>query len=250
MFRRGTATTRNTAPRKYSEEIYKEQIRELCTQYGNLFEIWFDGANGGSGYYGGKGGSRSIDRSTYYDWPDKWAMVNSLQPGIIIYSDIGPGVRWCGNESGRSPDPCRATITYGPKESPGNLDESKLGPGMLGGKMWVPAEIDVSIRGGWFFHPDQNPRSPENLMQRYMNSVGHGGTFNLNCPPDKRGLIHENDAESLRQFGEHLRQTFAVNLAADAGAEATSVRGGDDADYGPANSSTPTAGAHGFRMTA
>ncbi len=221
---------------KYVTDVYRKQIEELCTQYGNLFEIWFDGANGGTGYYRGKVGSeeftgelqnRSIDRTTYYGWPETNALALSLQPNIIIFSDVGPGVRWVGNEKGMAPDPSRATITFKPNESPGNLDESKLGPGTLHGTSWVQAEVDVSIRPGWFFHADQHPRSPENLMQIYLNSVGHGSTLNLNVPPDRRGLIHENDAASLKQLGDHLRHTFAINLAHDAHLTASNVRGND-----------------------
>jgi alpha-L-fucosidase len=221
---------------------YREQIHELTTGYGKLFEIWFDGANGGSGYYKGKVGpveskdvntGRSVDRKTYYGWTKTWEMVRKNQPDIIIFSDVGPGVRWVGNERGFSPDPCRATIDYAPGDSIGSIaSEHMLGTGTLHGKQWVQAEVDVSIRGGWFFHADQNPRPPENLMEIYLNSVGHGATLNLNCPPDPRGLIHENDVESLRQLGDHLRQTFAVNLAQGAGLKPSQVRANDH-QYGP-----------------
>jgi alpha-L-fucosidase len=217
---------------KYVTDVYHEQIRELTTQYGKIFEIWFDGANGGSGHYGGKGGSRTIDKTTYYDFPKAWAMACRNQPGIMIFSDVGPGMRWCGNESGWAPDTCWSTITFAPTDSPGNIDEHKLGAGHRDGKQWVQSEVDVSIRGGWFFHENQNPRSPENLMQIYLNSVGHGATLNLNCPPDKRGLLHENDVESLKQFGEHLRATFAKNLAEGAMPAASNIRG-NDPFYGP-----------------
>lgn len=221
--------------------VYRKQIEELTTKYGNLFEIWFDGANGGSGYYQGKVGpvesrdvnhGRGVDRSKYYGWPETWAMVKKNQPGIIVFSDVGPDYRWVGNEGGWSPDPCRATMDYEAGAAPGHLNSRFLGSGVLGGKVWVPAEVDVSIRGGWFFHASQGPRSPENLMQMYMNSVGHGATFNLNCPPDRRGRLHENDVESLRQLGEHLRLTFAENLADKAQVSASNVRG-NDPFYGP-----------------
>ena len=219
----------------YVTDVYRKQLRELATNYGPIFEFWFDGANGGSGYYGGKGGSRSIDRSKYYEWPINWQMLRELQPNAVIFSDVGPDFRWCGNEHGASADPCRATITYDPGAAPGHLNSSKLGCGMLGGKVWCPAEVDVSIRPGWYWHASQNGRvrSPENLMHIYMNSVGHGATFNLNCPPDRRGLLHENDVASLKTFGDHLRRTFAVNLAAGAKVQASNVRGGDDRHYGP-----------------
>lgn len=221
--------------------VYRKQIEELTTNYGKLFEIWFDGANGGSGYYKGKVGpvesqdvnsGRSVDRSSYYGWPETWAAVRKAQPEIIIFSDVGPGVRWVGNERGFAPDPCRATITYEPGAAPGHLNESNLGPGVLGGKVWCPAEVDVSIRGGWFFHPNQAPRTPENLMKIYMESIGRGATFNLNVPPDTRGRVHENDTESLRQFGQHLKQTFAINLAKGASCNASNIRG-NDPFYGP-----------------
>ena len=216
----------------YVTEVYHEQIRELTTQYGQLFEAWFDGANGGSGYYGGKGGTRTIDRLTYYNWPLAWAMVLKNQPAAMIFSDVGPGVRWCGNEQGHAGDPCRATITLDPGDSVGNIDAGKLGTGQRGGNRWIQAEVDVSIRPGWFFHADQSPRTPTNLMQIYLDSVGHGATLNLNVPPDRRGLLHENDVASLAQLGAHLRQTFATNLASNATAKASNTRGNDPA-YGP-----------------
>ena len=221
---------------------YRNQMRELLTNYGPIFEVWLDGANGGTGYYKGKVGpveskdvheNRGIDRSKYYDWGPTWRMIHELQPGANIFSDVGPDCRWVGNEGGWSPDPCRATIDYAADESPGCVNNSKLGPGSKGGKVWCPAEVDVSIRGGWFFHAYQQPRVPENLMQIYLASVGHGATLNLNCPPDRRGLLHENDVASLRQFGDHLRETFAANLAEGAKLAASNVRGGDAEHYGP-----------------
>jgi alpha-L-fucosidase len=222
---------------------YHKQIEELTTKYGPLFEIWFDGANGGTGYYQGKVGpveakdvnkARHIDAATYYGWPEIEKGLAKTQPNIIVYSDVGPGVRWVGNENGHAPDPCRATITYRPGDAWGRVRTEILGPGTLHGELWRQAETDVSIRPGWFWHESQNGRvrSPENLMDLYMASVGHGSTFNLNVPPDRRGQVHENDAESLRQFGEHLRQTFSVNLAAGAICTASNVRG-NDPFYGP-----------------
>ncbi len=228
---------------EYVTNVYHRQIEELTTHYGSLFEIWFDGANGGTGYYKGKVGAveakdvnerRHIDAATYYGWPDIEARLKETQPGIIVYSDVGPGVRWVGNESGWAPDPCRATITYDKSDAWGRISTAKLGPGTLHGTTWAQAETDVSIRPGWFWHASQNSkvRSPENLMQIYLNSIGHGSTFNLNCPPDRRGRLHENDVESLRQLGEHLQKTFADNLAQGARCKASNVRGGSS-KYGP-----------------
>jgi alpha-L-fucosidase len=218
---------------------FQNQLRELLTNYGPIFEVWFDGANGGTGYYKGKVGPveskdvnerRNIDASKYYEWPTTWQLVRELQPGANMFG--GPDCRWVGNERGWAPDPCRATI-----EMRGQLfdfDGDKLGPGTQGGNVWCPAEVDVSIRPGWFWHASENSRvrSPENLMQIYVDSVGHGAMLNLNVPPDRRGILHENDVESLRQFGKHLRATFGENLAAGAKPEA-GIRGGDARNYGP-----------------
>lgn len=223
---------------------YRNQLRELLTGYGPIFEVWFDGANGGTGYYKGTVGPvesqdvnerRNIDAATYYQWPATWQLIRKLQPNANIFSDAGPDCRWVGNEDGWSPDPCRATIDYVPNEAPGHIIDgnNKLGPGILGGKTWCPAEVDVSIRPGWFWDASENGkvRSPENLMQIYLNSVGHSATLILNVPPDRRGILYENDVESLRQFGEHLRATFATNLADGAKPYASNIRGGDTREY-------------------
>jgi len=215
-----------------------------------VFEVWMDGANGGTGYYRGKVGpvefkgsleNRGIDPKTYYDWPHTWALMRQYQPEAILFSDAGPDSRWCGNESGFSPDPCWQTYTPRIRDGkgepmPGITAYQEGGHGHRDGKFWMPSEVDVSIRPGWFWHAAQNNqvRSPENLMKIYMQSVGLGTTFNLNCPPDNRGMLHDNDVDSLKQFGEHLSATFARNLAAGAKAQASNVRGGDIAAYGPA----------------
>ena len=228
--------------------VYREQMKELLTQYGPVFEVWMDGANGGTGYYRGKVGpeefkgaleNRQIDRKVYYDWQNTWALMRKYQPGAVLFSDVGPDLRWCGNESGYALDPCWQTFTPHSRDGKG---EPMIGftvyqeaeHGHRDGKLWMPAEVDVSIRPGWFWHEHENGRvrSPANLMQIYMQSIGRGATFNLNCPPDRRGLLHENDVESLRQFGEHLRATFGKNLADGAKLTASNVRGGD-AKYGP-----------------
>jgi alpha-L-fucosidase len=224
--------------------VYRDQLRELLTNYGPVFEIWMDGANGGTGYYRGKVGpeefkgaleDRRIDKATYYDWPNTWALMKQLQPQAVLFSDVGPDMRWCGNEGGHSPDTVWATITYEAGHTPGT-NIPHLSTGTRNGKQWVMSEVDVSIRPGWFWHASQNGqvRSPENLMNIYMNSVGHGCTFLLNAPPDRRGLLHENDVASLKQFGEHLRQTFATNLAAEATLTASNIRG-KDLRYSPTN---------------
>lgn len=220
-------------------QVYREQLRELLTHYGTIFEIWMDGANGGTGYYRGKVGptefkgpleERKIDKTSYYNWPETWAYMLKLQPNAILFSDRGPGVRWCGNEGGHAPEDVWATITYDPQHLPGT-HIPHLGSGTRNGNQWVMSEVDVSIRPGWFWHAHENNkvRSPENLMQIYLNSVGRNSTFLLNAPPDRRGLLHENDVASLQQFGAHLRHTFATNLAQQASLKPSNTRGNDPA---------------------
>jgi alpha-L-fucosidase len=213
-------------------EAFREQWRELMTQYGELFMLWLDGANGGTGYYGGARERRNIDRQTYYGWPDVFAMMQKMQPSAVIFSDIGPGVRWVGNEKGIANDPCWATMEYplvdGKAAVPGlHFPPNLLNSGIRGGSQWVPAEADVSIRPGWFYHPEQNGRvrSPQNLADLYFKSIGRGASLNLGLPPMPAGQLHSNDVESLAEFGRWQRETFAVNLAADAKVSAE-YRGG------------------------
>src|SRR5215831_11366030 len=130
---------------------FRQQLRELLTQYGPIFEVFFDGANGGSGYYGGARETRQIDRETYYDWPAVWELVRKLQPDACLFSDAGPDVRWVGNERGLAGETCWATLN---KQDfvPGRADVRRLNRGDRSGAFWVPAEADVSIRPGWFYH--------------------------------------------------------------------------------------------------
>lgn len=212
-------------------EYFRNQLRELLTGNGPIFEVWFDGANGGTGYYGGAREERKIDASTYYDWPNTWSIVRELQPGAVLFSDVGPDIRWVGNESGFAGDPCWATYTPrgrdGKEPAPG-LTEYKEGVnGHADGKLWLPAEVDVSIRPGWFYHEkeDGKVRTPENLVDIYYESVGRGASLLLNIPPDKRGLLHENDVASLQGMRMILDATFSTNLAEGATITATNVRG-------------------------
>jgi alpha-L-fucosidase len=210
-------------------KIYRDQLRELLTNYGDIFEVWHDGANGGDGYYGGAREKRLIDRRTYYDWPTTWKMVQQLQPHAVIFSDVGPDIRWVGNEKGFADTTNWAT--YEPVGE--NNDQAAPGYVKAGGREgqtghrgrghWLPAECDVSIRPGWFFHASENDRvkSPSELLALYYNSVGRGCNLLLNIPPDTRGQLHDNDVASLKRFGELLRQTFETNLAAAPAAKVT-----------------------------
>ncbi len=211
---------------------YRNQLRELLTNYGTIFEVWFDGANGGDGYYGGARETRTVDKKTYYDWVNTWAMVHELQPGAVIFSDVGPGVRWVGNESGIAGDPCWATMA--PTGTVGEVDTALNNSGVRDGTHWLPAEADVSIRPGWFYHAseDDKVKTPEQLADLYYASVGRGASLLLNLPPDRRGLVHENDAASLVVFHALLAATFARDLTEGAFVTASNTRGGE-ATFGP-----------------
>jgi alpha-L-fucosidase len=199
--------------------LYREQLRELLTRYGPIFEVWHDGANGGDGFYGGARERRTIDKRTYYDWPGTWDLVRKLQPGAVIFSDIGPDVRWVGNEKGIAAEDCWATITpvgeKGGEPAVGDVRTKDNQTGHRDGQRWLPAECDVSIRPGWFWHEKENSRvkTPDQLLDLYFKSVGRNASFLLNVPPDRRGLLHEADVKSLAGFGDTLKQTFARNLA-------------------------------------
>jgi alpha-L-fucosidase len=221
-------------------KIYRQQLTELLTGYGPIFEVWHDGANGGDGYYGGAREKRSIDRNTYYDWPRTWEMIRAMQPDACIFSDVGPDIRWVGNERGIAGDPCWCAYDpvgeNGSAASPGNVRAKESATGTRNGKQWMPAECDVSIRPGWFWHEAENSRvkTPRQLIGLYHQSAGRGANFLLNVPPNSQGLVAAEDAASLKGLGDYLRGTFAQNLAAKAKTDATHVRG-DDKRYGPAN---------------
>jgi alpha-L-fucosidase len=205
---------------------YRDQLRELLTHYGDIFTVWFDGANGGRGYYGGARETRHIDASTYYDWPDTRRMVRELMPMAVMFSDAGPDFRWVGNENGVAGDPCWATLNSAGRYPGGSA--AGLNSGERPGTDWIPAECDVSIRPGWFYHAKEDSRvkTPAQLVDLYYKSVGRGACLNLNIPPDRRGQINENDVRALREFRRILDATFARNLAHGARLAASNVRGG------------------------
>ena len=209
-------------------DYYRSQLRELLSNYGPVFEIWFDGANGGDGYYGGARERRNIDRRTYYDWKNTRALVRELMPSAMMFSDGGPDVRWVGNERGVAGDPCWATLNAA-DFYPGEADEKRLNSGDRPGTDWIPAECDVSIRPGWFYHAseDAQVKTPDQLIDLYFESIGRGASFLLNLPPDRRGRIADPDVQSLHEFHRRLDAIFANNLAAKATATASNTRGGD-----------------------
>ena len=224
---------RNSALYSKPEYItyYRNQLKELLTNYGKIFEVWLDGANGGVGYYGGTNEIRKIDRNKYYDWKNTWAIVRKLQPNASIFSDIGPDVRWCGNESGYVKDSCWATYTaLGPNDDKPGIGYTKsiVGEtGTINGNAWIPAEVDVSIRPGWFYHAkeDSKVRSLKSLKEIYFKSVGNGACWNLNLPPDRTGQINANDIKALDEFQDYLTKSFTKNQLRNAKVTASQTRG-------------------------
>jgi alpha-L-fucosidase len=212
---------------------YRKQLYELLSQYGPIFEVWHDGANGGSGYYGGAKETRMIDRRTYYGWPETWSMVRGMQGGANIFSDVGPDLRWVGNEEGVAAETCWATFTPvgedGGAPAPGTINTATSPTGTRFGRFWVPAECDVSIRPGWFWHEAENSKvkTPAQLVDLYYKSVGRGAFFLLNVPPNNHGLIEPEDAAAIKAYHDIIVKTFAVNFAKGAKITASNVRGGD-----------------------
>lgn len=203
---------------------YEAQLEELLTHYGPLFMVWFDGANGGSGYYGGARETRRINHKSYYNFPRLWDRVRQLQPDAVLFSDAGPDVRWVGNEQGQAPDTCWARIN--PEGIyVGEADTKRLGSGDADGTVWRAAEADVSIRKGWFWHANEQPKSLDQLLDIYFNSVGRGTCLNLNIPPDRRGLIPEEDVARLKEMRQVLDLTFKDDLARGKRVSASNMRG-------------------------
>lgn len=187
-------------------DVYAQTLVELLVNYGDLFEIWWDGANGE-----GKNGKKQE-----YDFHRFELLVKRYQPKAVIFSDIGPGCRWAGNEQGTVNETnwCMLDTAGFGRGATGPAPEV-LQTGQENGKLWIPAECDVSIRPGWFYHQkeDSKVKSPDELFDIYLKSVGRGGNLILNVPPDRRGKIADQDSISLVAFGQKLKSAFDQNLA-------------------------------------
>lgn len=205
----------------------RNQLTELLTNYGDIFEVWFDGANGGTGYYGGANEERRVDKKSYYGWESTYTLVKDLQPDAVIFGDAGPDVRWVGNEDGYAypttwSNLMRDSIYAGMPEY-----GTKYASGQENGTHWVPAEADVSIRPGWYYHAyeDHKVKTLSELMDIYYKSVGRNSSLLLNFPVDQRGLIHENDVAALRKMAAKIKEDFAKDLLAGKIAKASSSLG-------------------------
>ena len=203
------------------------QLHDLLTNYGDVFEVWFDGANGGDGYYGGARDSRTIDRKNYYNYPHIFAMLDSIQPNAVVFGDGGPGCRWVGNEKGFAGETNWSFLRKG-EVYPGYPKYPELQYGHADGNQWTPAECDVSIRPGWFYHPEEDDKvkSPEQLTDLYYRSVGHNATLLLNFPVDRDGLINPIDSANAVNFHKIIERELGNNLLFGMTPKVTNERGG------------------------
>ncbi|HAS59482.1 MAG TPA: alpha-L-fucosidase, partial [Algoriphagus sp.] len=151
----------------------RNQLTELLRNYGDIFEVWFDGANGGDGWYGGANETRKVDKLTYYDWENTHELVRKLQPNAVLFSDAGPDIRWVGNEHGFAYETTWSNL-YRDSVYAGMPEYSeKWAAGQENGTQWVPAESDVSIRPGWYYHAyeDHKVKTLPELMEIYYKSI-------------------------------------------------------------------------------
>lgn len=200
----------------------------MVGNYGPVTEIWFDGANGGDGFYGGSREKRKIDPLTYYGWDSTVKMIQQIEPDVLFFGDWGPGVRWVGNEQGIAGETNWNMIFQDSlRVWREGVTARYLNEGFENGTTWRPAETDVSIRPGWFYHQEEDGKvkTPEQLFGIYLTSVGRGSTLLLNVPPDRCGLIHENDVAALTGFRKMLDTTFSNNLAGKAKVTGSTFRG-------------------------
>lgn len=202
-------------------ETYHQQINELTSNYGTLFEFWFDGANGGTGYYGGANERRSINAREYYDYQRAKDTILKRHPDAMIFGGPLQTIRWVGNEQGWAGETNWCTFDQGAPES------SQLSYGDENGNAWIPAEVDVSIRPGWFYHEneDDKVKSVCQLVDIYYNSVGRNASLLLNFPVGIDGKIHALDSTNAVLFHKYICENFNQNLLADAKASADNERG-------------------------
>jgi alpha-L-fucosidase len=206
---------------------FRNQLAELLANYGPVFEVWFDGANGGTGYYGGANENRKIDRTTYYDWKNTYKLVRELQPNIVIWNDGGDraDLRWVGTEAGFVGE-----TNWSLLNATGEVSWNMLHHGLEDGDSWVPAEVNTSIRPEWFYHPgeDAKVKTLPHLMGTFYSSIGRNGTLLLSFPIMPNGLIHPNDEKAALDFAKAVKEAFAVDLTEEARAEASNIRGNTD----------------------
>lgn len=187
-------------------KVFLKTLQSAHTNYGPIFEQWFDGANGE-----GPNGKKQV-----YDWKKFNAQTKKLQPNAVVFSDVGPGCRWVGNEEGTCGRTCWSRLDVKGREPGKNApSQDTLNAGNYNGACWIPAETDVSIRPGWFWRDNEHPKSVQELLRIYYNSVGRNSLLLLNVPPDNRGLIPAEDSLRLMEFRAALDSIFAHDLTED-----------------------------------
>lgn len=214
---------------------FRNQLKELLTNYGDVFEMWFDGANGGDGYYGGANETRKINSLTYYNWDETYKLIYDIAPKTLVWG-VGPSeARWIGNEEGRA-GKTNWSLLRQKDELAGKVHYSEFMSGHEDGEKWVPGEADVSIRPGWFYHSveDDKVRSLDEMVDIYYESIGRNATLLLNLPVDTRGLVHENDEARLKELVATIKADFKKELLAGTQVQASNIRA-NDSNFGPKN---------------
>ena len=186
-------------------DVFVNMMKEIFANYGPIWELWWDGANG----------EEPNGKKQVYDWDRFKKTVRKLSPNTVVFSDVGPDIRWCGNEKGIAGETnwnLLDTIGFSPGAGAPRVDT--LNRGNVNGKSWIPAECDVSIRPGWFYHKeeDEKVKTPEELFQLYLKSVGRGANLLLNVPPDRTGRINEKDSMALVGFRKLRDESFRKDL--------------------------------------
>ncbi|KAG6570812.1 Alpha-L-fucosidase 1, partial [Cucurbita argyrosperma subsp. sororia] len=204
-------------------EFYVGQMTELLTRYGEIKEVWLDGAKG------------KDEKDMEYFFDSWFSLIHQLQPGAVIFSDAGPDCRWIGDEAGVAKPTCWSLFNCSAAKI-GGTDSRYSGEGDPFGHDWVPAECDVSIRPGWFWHPLEVPKSARTLLDIYYKSAGRNCLLLLNVPPNSSGLISAEDIQVLQEFTKIRDSIFSHNLAENALVDASSTRGnGEDDRFIPSN---------------
>ncbi|MDE3741649.1 alpha-L-fucosidase [Maribacter polysaccharolyticus] len=212
-------------PSEYAADFH-EQLRELLTKYGELFEVRFDVANGVPGFYEDTDETRKIKETTYFEWEKTVEIVRKFQPKAAIFSDAGPDVRWVGNEEGWANE-TNWSIMRRNEIYPGWPRYEELRSGHEDGTHWLPAEANVSMRPSWYYRPDEDHqvKTIPQLLDIYYNSVGRNTALLLNLPVDTRGLVHENDVDRLLALRNQLDLDFGAPLIDGVSAMASDERG-------------------------